>query len=158
MQLTRCCPGCGLEIPPNTDLRKKYCTVICGRRHRNRKYAHANPDKILENRLKQNSNTVGRILSRVKGRCKATGKAFDIDASDIVIPEFCPVLGIKLNPRNRGVGYHPDSPSVDRINNDKGYVKGNVRVISARANLLKNDATVEELTLVLEDLKRCKSR
>jgi hypothetical protein len=50
-------------------------------------------------------------------------------------------------------GFFPDSPSLDRIDPSKGYVKGNVRVISARANLLKNDATVGELTLVLEDLR-----
>lgn len=48
------------------------------------------------------------------------------------------------------------SPSLDRIDSSKGYVKGNVRVISARANMLKNNATVEELTLVLKDLKRRK--
>lgn len=111
--------------------------------------------------LSSKAQTVRRfyhVYGRRSSDFAVLSRDFDIDASDIVIPEFCPVLGIKLNPRNRGVGYHPDSPSVDRIDNDKGYVKGNVRIISARANLLKNDATIEELTLVLEDLKRCKSQ
>jgi hypothetical protein len=48
-------------------------------------------------------------------------------------------------------------PSLDRIDNNKGHVKGNVRMISYRANVLKSDATVEELTLVLADLKRIQS-
>ena len=46
-----------------------------------------------------------------------------------------------------------NSPSLDRIRLELGYVKGNVRVISGRANLLKNDATIEELEAVLGDMK-----
>jgi hypothetical protein len=94
----------------------------------------------------------------VKSRAKAFGKDFNLDHSDIVIPDFCPVLGIPLSLNNNGAGYHSNSPSLDRIDNSKGYVKGNVRVISARANLLKNDATIEELELVLEDLRRCSGK
>jgi hypothetical protein len=41
------------------------------------------------------------------------------------------------------------SPSVDKFDNDRGYVKGNVNVISNRANVLKNDATVAEMRAVL---------
>lgn len=83
------------------------------------------------------------LFNAAKSRAKANGREFDIDLSDIVIPASCPVLGIPMT-----------RPSLDRINNDKGYVKGNVRVISYRANALKNDATVGELELVLADLKR----
>ena len=78
---------------------------------------------------------------------------FDLVPGDLAVPEFCSVLKIKLNYQNAGTGYHPDSPSVDRIDPKKGYVRGNVRVISSRANLLKNDATIEELQLVLADLE-----
>ena len=75
-------------------------------------------------------------------------------AMSSTVPEFCPVLGIKLVPYNNGSGFHIDSPSLDRIKPELGYIKGNVRVISNRANLLKNNATVEELEKVLEDLRR----
>jgi hypothetical protein len=92
------------------------------------------------------------MLSRLKYRAAASGIPFNLDRSDITIPSHCPILGIELH-WNKGKGYHPDSPSVDKINPMLGYTKGNVRVISARANLLKNDATVEELTKVLEDLR-----
>lgn len=47
-----------------------------------------------------------------------------------------------------------NDPSVDRIIPELGYTKGNVRVISNRANLLKNNASIEEIELVLEDLRR----
>jgi hypothetical protein len=58
-------------------------------------------------------------------------------------------LGLKLE---QGNGKSTaSSPSLDRIDSSKGYVKGNVRVISHRANLLKNNATVEELKLLLVD-------
>ena len=77
-----------------------------------------------------------------KARAKEKGRDFNIELSDIVIPTLCPVLGIPM-----------DRPSLDRIDGTKGYVKGNVRVISHRANMLKNDATIEELELVLKDLR-----
>ena len=80
-----------------------------------------------------------------KSRATEKGREFNIELSDIVIPDFCPVLGVPM-----------DRPSLDRIDSSKGYVKGNVRVISHRANMLKNNATIEELELVLKDLKGAK--
>ncbi len=64
---------------------------------------------------------------------------------DIDIPERCPILGIPLA---RGTQKQNDrSPSIDRIDNTKGYVPGNVQVISLKANRMKNDATDTELLL-----------
>ena len=98
------------------------------------------------------------MLSRCKYRAKQSGLFFNLTKDDVVIPEFCPVLGIKLRQmlidEEPKKGYHPKAPSLDRIIPELGYVKGNVRVISARANLLKNDATISELELVLQDLTR----
>lgn len=72
------------------------------------------------------------------------------------IPEVCPVLGIPLK-INVGSGLHPDSVSVDRIDPTKGYIKGNVRLISARANHLKSNATTEELEKILADARNLRS-
>jgi len=86
------------------------------------------------------------ILRGVRHRAKRKGLAFDITADDLIVPEFCPVLGVRLEPGN---GLSPNSPSVDRVDNSKGYVKGNVRVISTRANALKGDATPAEVQKLL---------
>jgi hypothetical protein len=90
----------------------------------------------------------------VKERAKRTNTPFNIEPSDIVVPTHCPILGIPLRVRvGQGKGYHDNSPSLDRINPRLGYVKGNVRVISNRANLLKSNASSEELVKVLADLR-----
>ena len=90
---------------------------------------------------------------RLKSRSKKKQIPFDIEVSDIEPPKHCPVLGIPLHTvPGLGTNQH-NSASVDRINPKLGYTKGNVRVISMRANLLKSDATIEELEKVLEDLK-----
>lgn len=66
---------------------------------------------------------------------------------DIVIPDVCPVLGVKLE-KGRESGTD-NSPSLDRIVPALGYVPGNIRIISNRANRIKNDSTPEELALIL---------
>lgn len=83
-------------------------------------------------------------------RCRALrdGVPFSITPQDIIIPEFCPVFGFRLE-RAKGKATSA-SPSLDKIVPSLGYVRGNVWVISNRANTLKHDATVEELeTLVV---------
>jgi len=47
-------------------------------------------------------------------------------------------------------------PTLDRINNDLGYIKGNVEVISAKANRLKNNGTIEDFELILQYMKKNK--
>lgn len=89
-------------------------------------------------------------IPRLRHRAWRDGIEFAITADDIKVPPFCPVLGIPLEP---GVKCKPTSPSVDRFDNSKGYVPGNVRVISHRANQLKADASIAELEAVLLYMK-----
>lgn len=84
------------------------------------------------------------LWERAKSRSALLGREFSIELSDVVIPDICPVLGIPITLRAG-----PNSPSLDRIDNSKGYVKGNVQVISNRANTIKGDATFQELEMVL---------
>jgi hypothetical protein len=81
------------------------------------------------------------MLSRARIRAKALGVPCMITKDDVIIPEVCPVFGTKLVVG----GERKTSPSIDRIDNTKGYVPGNVQVISHLANVMKNSATVEEL-------------
>ena len=92
-----------------------------------------------------------------KSRAKRIGKEFSITEDDISIPEYCPILNIKLGPVSSSIKERDSSPSVDRIDTTKGYIKGNVRVISFRANACKADMTIEDierLYLYVRDAKR----
>ena len=147
------CQHCGSEIVGRRS-DATYCSNVCGNRARNQRYAKRNPEKTKAQRRYQNTKVENRIYTRIKSKAKLNNIPFDLEVCDIVVPTHCPILGIKLKLTNQGRGYHTDSPSLDRVDPTKGYIKGNVRVISARANLLKNDATAEELRLVLKDLER----
>lgn len=86
------------------------------------------------------------MVRAARRRATELGLPFDITPADVVIPEVCPVLGIPLA---AGSGSACDSsPSLDRIVPSLGYVKGNIAVMSFRANALKRDATAEELRKV----------
>lgn len=112
-------------------------------RERNRRWALDNPKKVLErNRRWAESHPENRLYSSAKCRAKQSGIYFSITPEDIVIPELCPILGLRLE-RGRGK-LHDASPSIDRINTKIGYVPGNVMVISHKANRVKSDLTLEE--------------
>ncbi len=88
-----------------------------------------------------------RMLDAARQRAKAEGLPFDITAADIVIPERCPALGMTLISAvvsGSGKG-SAASPSLDKIVPMRGYVRGNVQVISRLANTMKNCANPAQL-------------
>lgn len=95
-------------------------------------------------------NPSEHLHATAKTRAKRAGREFNIEVSDVIVPEFCPVLGMKLQ-RAEGRSFRSKdaSPSLDRIDSSKGYVKGNIRVISWRANIVKGDATMAEIEAVV---------
>lgn len=94
------------------------------------------------------------IWCGAKKRAKLKNIQFDINPEDIPeIPKYCPVLGIKILANDTHVPLD-SSPSLDRIDTNKGYIKDNIRIICNRANRIKADATLEELILITEDLKK----
>jgi hypothetical protein len=132
---------------------KHYCSRPC----------HANG-----NHLKRGNQVHGMAKSTLNNKkndiryvmwCSASKRAkiknipFAILPTDIPeIPSLCPVLGIEL--KQSKDKYNLDaSPSLDKIEPQKGYVLGNIRIISHKANKLKSNATVNELRLVLKDLE-----
>lgn len=81
----------------------------------------------------------------IKHRAKQKNLPFNLELSDLTIPTHCPILEIPIQ-RNIGkLSRAQNSPSVDRIVPELGYVKGNIQIISMRANVMKNDASPEEL-------------
>ncbi len=83
------------------------------------------------------------ILARAKLRAKKHNFEFNITIKDIVIPNECPILKIPFQIGTKG--NYLFTPSLDRIDNTKGYIKGNVKIISMLANSMKNTADKELL-------------
>lgn len=89
-----------------------------------------------------------KLLADARRRAHRRKIAFDITIADIDVPKRCPIFGAKLiwNAGRR----RADSPSLDRIDASRGYVRDNVWVISWRANQIKSDATPAELRRIAE--------
>lgn len=82
-----------------------------------------------------------------KARAKKKGLEFTIAYGDLEQPTHCPILGIELDYHVRKT-HQPNSPTIDRIDNCRGYVKGNVHVISMLANKMKNNSTLEQCVML----------
>ena len=89
-----------------------------------------------------------RMVDNSRSRAKSRGVPHSITVDDFCIPQYCPALNIPLFLTHGK--YTDNSPSLDRIDPIKGYVPGNIQVISKRANTIKNDATADELMMIVE--------
>lgn len=70
---------------------------------------------------------------------------FNLEVSDIIIPDVCPILGISIKENKGKSGAYKNSISIDKIEPTKGYTKGNIQIMSQLANQMKGAATPEEL-------------
>ena len=103
------------------------------------KYGIGSPQHLQHRRDLRDENRVSNMLWRCKDRALKLGVPFDMGPEDIKIPELCPVLRIPLFfTEGRKT---PNTPSLDRMRPSLGYVRGNVLVISWRANRLKLNET-----------------
>ncbi len=114
------------------------------------------PHKNAVKRAGIRKNPISYILWQIKARAKRDGIAFNLSHEDIIIPKFCPVLGIELKISDGKSSFC--SPSVDRIIPNLGYTKGNISIISHRANTIKSDATSIEIEKVLKYVKSMETR
>ncbi len=94
---------------------------------------------------------LGICLQQARYRSKKYNIPFNITIDDLNECDTCPVLGIPLQSNTDYAKYN--SYSIDRIIPELGYVKGNVCIISYKANTIKNNATLEELEKVVIWLK-----
>lgn len=148
--MTRTCTKCKLtkELTAFDGSKRakdgRYSICKLCKRAAHKEWVKANPDKVRQSELNRNVrrrlDVKQEMFDRVRRRCARTKMEFSISLEDIVIPEFCPAIGLKLKVSDKGVPSR-NSPSLDRIDSSKGYVPGNVQVISYKANTMKNDAT-----------------
>jgi len=103
------------------------------------------------NRKWRTANPAARLVRFAKRRASLTGLPFDIDAQDVknAWPKDnrCPIFGTEFVNGKRV----PESPSLDKIKPCLGYVKGNIAILSLRANLVKNDVTDPEVFIKLAE-------
>lgn len=121
-------------------------------------YLGENHYKEMRRKIGKNYRTMNpekHLYWLAKSRAKRKNVDFNLTPKDIVIPERCPYLGILLKPTTKRGESRNQTCSLDRIDNTKGYVRGNVEVISWQANTMKNNATPEQLvSFAWEILKR----
>lgn len=141
MTPTKVCNKCGVERPLTSFYKQQAAPDGCGYTckdcclKRERRYRYNNPKKF--------------ILKRARSRARKGDIPFNITDDDFAIPKRCPVFDIPLVINKDGYGGHggwtDNSPSLDRIIPDLGYVRGNVEVVSMKANRLKNDVPIGDL-------------
>jgi len=97
-------------------------------------------------------NPVKYLFGSARHRAKKRGYEFTITLDDIVIPKKCPLLGLPLV---LNIGHvKENSASIDRIDSSKGYVPGNVWVISYKANTIKTNASLEDIEKVARNFRK----
>lgn len=163
------CSRCQQEHPDSEFVNKNGKPVRCCSRcqkHSKRVYAD-DPQRSIERSLKSQRNRHEQIkaykreqirkyperylhhMARIRAKKKRV--PFELTVENVTIPTHCPILGIPLSINSGKSG--PNSPTLDRIIPQLGYVPGNVIVMSHRANTIKSDASVEEIRKVLDFLE-----
>lgn len=111
---------------------------------------------------RNSENTFLRQFHHRRQVAQKAGIPFLITFDELEKPEFCPVLGVKLNygcsPTKDGKQTRDaNKASIDKVVPELGYIPGNVFVISWKANKLKSDMTIEQLENILDYMKRNKN-
>ena len=145
------CKTCGVEKP----LTEYY---IVNDKRSNTSYHYTECKKCYNARPQPLSSKQATWVRTLRNRAVAKGIPFEIDVKYVrsILPEdmICPVLGIKMEHGDCDEHGRNNSPSIDKIDPAKGYVKGNVQVISKLANSMKQNATPEELIKFAEWVMR----
>jgi len=119
-------------------LNRGYFSKKCKDCHK--RYYAANREENIKSSTGWKWRNIERYLFlSCRNRAKRLGLEFNLTMEDFIIPELCPVFKTPIL-LEKGDG----SPSVDRIDNTKGYIKGNVKIVSHRANTIKNIGTADE--------------
>lgn len=168
MENTKRCSSCGIEKILDDFYNSKYGKFgktnqckNCMTSYRNankvrqaeymRNLRLTDNDKVKETRNKSyHKDPRRKLFMSAKSRSKRLNIPFNIDIEDIIIPDKCPLLEVPFIQGTKD--NYQYSYSLDRIDNSKGYIKGNIQVITNKANSMKNNASVEELKVFCENI------
>ena len=124
----------------------------------NKKDGHDNRCKhcrsIMAHNERENNYFVHYCITK-RSECKRKNIPYDLDASYLeeIWTGECPIFHTSLSRNHKGRG-SSNSAHLDRIDPNKGYVKGNVAWISGRANRIKYNASIEELKQIVDWMER----
>lgn len=135
-----CCTTCGNELVGTLKMPYGSMCRIC-----NNQRAYTNDKGTIEYKL--------WVGARSRARSPKKPREFNIEISDIIIPLLCPVFSVPLERATGSRGATEYSPTLDRIDSSKGYVKGNIEVISWKANRLKSNGTLRDFEALVRHLE-----
>lgn len=166
MNITKVCTVCSIEKTQTRWHTSGICKECNKKRHKKNwaKSPKGRKNKNLRNKRYWLKSPQRKLFVHAKSRAKNEGIPFSITLEDVhaayPTTNLCPVFGMELVNEHETVtkGGHPNSPSLDRINPKLGYVPGNIRVVSWRANRLKNNMTFEEVEALYNDFIRLQTR
>ena len=148
------CIKCNLEKDEVQFAKNRNVCLIC-RNEQLKRYRKDNSEAVKEQQKRYRlNNPEKQMLKHARERSKQKNLPFNIEEIDIIIPTICPVLGIPLKSGSGKGRMQPNSPSLDRIIPEKGYVRGNIVVMSSKANTMKSNATLEEIIKLGEFAKK----
>lgn len=138
--------------PSRVKVNRLQCKDCATKKHR--LWLNNNRSKAREiNKRHRLNKPETHMVYEANKRAKAAGVPFAITPADISIPKTCPVLGIELRFSAEGKPT-ANSPALDRIIPELGYVPSNIAVISHRANNLKGNGTLDELRKIVRWLEK----
>ena len=137
MKPIKACTKCGIEKEYTEEFfsKREHGKLRADCRTCYNKYYRDNNHKYLK----------ASMVYDAKERAKKKNMDFNLVKKDIHFPEVCPVFNIKLE---HGRKNWKSSPTIDRIDNNKGYVLDNCIVVSCIANTIKNSATPKQILKV----------
>jgi hypothetical protein len=140
------------RIRTDTGKYRPFC-FCCESKIRKDTYLATRKYRLEKAQNRREKNPVQKILKQAKATADSKNLEFNLTEEDIVLPETCKYLGSVLtNVQGQGVVW--ENYSIDRIDSSKGYVKGNVEIISRKANSMKNMATKDELITFAKNILR----
>ena len=153
--LEKRCPKCGIVKSVDEFCKNRNRTGGIGGHCKQCSRLYYSKEKV---KAREQKNPVQKITNSMTGgardRAKEKSLPFDLDVQYVrsLVTSHCPVLQVELDwslyQNNGKIPFN--RPTLDRIDPSKGYVKGNVWIISSKANRIKSDASHEELKLVTE--------